>query len=80
VKFCSLAATGYLTLENAHNCTRPFSEIGPSEDPDGSGDPRVSSAVRKIPPILVKIPEKMLNASYASPAMMMTPTRVEESV
>jgi hypothetical protein len=37
----------------------------PGEDSDGSGDARVASAVRKIPPMLVGMPEKMVNNSYA---------------
>jgi len=37
----------------------------PGEDSDGSGDARVASVVRKIPPILVGMPEKMVNNFYA---------------
>jgi hypothetical protein len=37
----------------------------PGEDSDGSGDARVASAVREIPPIPVRIPEKVVNTSYA---------------
>ena len=33
------------------------------KDSDGSGDARVASAVRKILPILVGMPEKMVNNS-----------------
>ena len=38
------------------------------EDSGGAGDARVASAVRKIgmPPILVGMPEKVVNNSYAS--------------
>jgi hypothetical protein len=35
------------------------------EDSDGSGDARVVSAVRNKPPILVGMPEKVVNNSYA---------------
>jgi hypothetical protein len=37
------------------------------EDSDGSGDARVASAVRKIPPILVGMPEKVVNTSCTDP-------------
>ena len=37
----------------------------PGEDSDGSGDARVASAVRNKPPILVGMPEKVVNNSYA---------------
>jgi hypothetical protein len=40
-------------------------ELGPGEDSGGSGDARVASAVRNKPPILVGMPEKMVNNSYA---------------
>jgi hypothetical protein len=35
------------------------------EDSGGSGGARVASAVRNKPPILVGMPEKMVNNSYA---------------
>ena len=37
------------------------------EDSVGSGDVRVASAVRNKPPILVGMPEKVVNNSYAQP-------------
>jgi len=35
------------------------------EDSDGSAEARVASAVRNKPPVLVGMPEKMVNNSYA---------------
>lgn len=45
-------------VESACSCSA-------GEDPDGSGDARVASVIRNKPPIIVGLPEKVVNDGYA---------------